>query len=93
MDTFYNNPAAPPNSHSQQVQNSPFPGQEAPTGSILPQHPHAHLSAMNAMLHSHAFPMMQPTIPLGLQALYDSCLRAYPDQSDALQVTAVVKYW
>ena len=87
----YNAPTAPPNTHDHQIQNSPFPGQEAPAGPILPQH--GHPSHINAMLHPHALPIMPPSMPLGLQALYDTCLRVYPDQGNPLQVTAVVKYW
>lgn len=34
-----------------------------------------------------------PPTPPGLQALYETCNKAYPDQSNPLQVTAVVKFW
>jgi len=33
------------------------------------------------------------TPPPGLHAIYSECSRIYPDQSNPLQVTAVVKYW
>lgn len=32
-------------------------------------------------------------MPLGLQALYERCLQTYPNQSNPLQVNALVKYW
>ena len=32
-----------------------------------------------------------PTAPPGLEAIYGACKRAYPDQSNPLQVTALVK--
>lgn len=34
-----------------------------------------------------------PTAPPGLEAIYCACKRTYPDQSNPLQVTALVKYW
>ncbi|XP_032808399.2 suppressor of fused homolog [Petromyzon marinus] len=34
-----------------------------------------------------------PSAPLGLRAIYQECRRAYPDQPNPLQVTAIIKYW
>ncbi|KAI5707031.1 hypothetical protein M8J76_004862 [Diaphorina citri] len=34
-----------------------------------------------------------PPTPPGLQALYETCNKVYPDQGNPLQVTAVVKFW
>ncbi|KAL0269736.1 UNVERIFIED_CONTAM: hypothetical protein PYX00_007371 [Menopon gallinae] len=34
-----------------------------------------------------------PPTPPGLESLYALCRRIYPDQSNPLQVTALVKYW
>nr|CAD7589165.1 unnamed protein product [Timema genevievae] len=36
---------------------------------------------------------MYPPTPLGLESLYSLCRRIYPDQSNPLQVSALVKYW
>uniref|UniRef100_A0A8D8LWK1 Suppressor of fused homolog n=3 Tax=Cacopsylla melanoneura TaxID=428564 RepID=A0A8D8LWK1_9HEMI len=34
-----------------------------------------------------------PPTPPGLQALYETCKKVYPDQGNPLQVTAVLKFW
>ncbi|KAI2797402.1 hypothetical protein BLOT_015496 [Blomia tropicalis] len=34
-----------------------------------------------------------PAIPMGLHSLYEHCARVYPNQTNPLQVTAVLKYW
>ena len=31
--------------------------------------------------------------PEGLEGIYNTCLKLYPDQPNPLQVTALVKYW
>lgn len=38
-------------------------------------------------------PATVPSPPLGLEALYSTCLKLYPNQPNPLQVTAVLKYW
>lgn len=41
-------------------------------------------------------PLVRPpvsAIPLGLQALYDRCVRVYPNQKNPLQVSAICKFW
>lgn len=32
-------------------------------------------------------------LPRGLQKLIEQCLKIYPDQTNPLQVTTVLKYW
>lgn len=49
------------------------------------------MNAMNAM--SPMIGPVQQLIPPGLQSLYESCMRIYPEQPNPLQVTAVIKYW
>lgn len=34
-----------------------------------------------------------PVTPPGLEAIYSTCRRLYPQQPNPLQVTALVKYW
>lgn len=42
--------------------------------------------------HPHPINMLPPT-PAGLESLYNSCRKIYPDQVNPLQVTALLKYW
>lgn len=45
-------------------------------------------------MYRGTYPVLQrPVIPLGLEALYATCRHIYPEQSNPLQVTALVKYW
>ena len=39
------------------------------------------------------FPLPSVPTPPGLAAIYSALRRAYPEQSNPLQVTALVKYW
>ena len=32
-------------------------------------------------------------VPKGLEKLIEKCLKIYPDQTNPLQVTTLVKYW
>ena len=38
-------------------------------------------------------PLPSVPTPPGLAAIYSTLRKAYPDQSNPLQVTALVKYW
>lgn len=37
--------------------------------------------------------IVKPVAPPGLQKLIDQCQNIYPDQTNPLQVTTVLKYW
>lgn len=56
-------------------------------------------AAIHARSMHHPSQMPDPpqlpvvTPPPGLEAIYNSCKKIYSDQSNPLQVTAVVKYW
>lgn len=60
---------------------------------------HAEIAQNNKMENVATFPhaslLRSPisSVPLGLQALYDHCFQAYPNQANPLQVTAVIKFW
>ena len=52
----------------------------------------------NGLAHLTQVPsplVLPPTsaLPYGLQALHERCASVYPDQTNPLQVTAVIKYW
>lgn len=38
-------------------------------------------------------PLKRRMVPRGLQKLIEQCLKIYPDQTNPLQVTTVLKYW
>lgn len=45
-------------------------------------------------VHCRSLPVnFIPLTPPGLEALYLACRRIYPDQTNPLQVAALVKYW
>lgn len=59
-------------------------------------HPLADCLRSNAIvikIMSSATDAKFPTIPPGLRALIDQCQAIYPDQTNPLQVTTVLKYW
>ncbi|XP_055608562.1 suppressor of fused homolog [Uranotaenia lowii] len=48
---------------------------------------------MTSMNNDKDSPLKRRMVPRGLQKLIEQCLKIYPDQTNPLQVTTVLKYW
>ncbi|XP_058823862.1 suppressor of fused homolog isoform X2 [Topomyia yanbarensis] len=48
---------------------------------------------MASAVNENEDPLKRRMVPRGLQKLIEQCLKIYPDQTNPLQVTTVLKYW